>query len=193
MSAVSSARRAFCSTSSTATPASRMRTTCSNTVDVVLGSRPIEGSSRSTTCGLTMSERANSTCFCCPPDSRPASCFQRSPTMGKRFCTNATRSATFSLSRSVYAPRSTFSATVISRNTLCPWSTWASPEESISCGPWPVTSRPPTRMRPERGLSSPLATLSTVDLPAPFGPTRHTTVDAGTLMVSPRSTIAARP
>src|SRR5690606_38399858 len=177
----------------TATPASRIRTTCSNTVDVVLGSRPIDGSSSSTTSGLTMSERANSTCFCCPPDSRPASCFHRSPTMGKRFCTNATRSAIFCLSRRVYAPRSTFSATVISRNTLWPWSTCARPDCSISCGPWPVTSRPPTRTRPERGLSSPLATLSTVDLPAPFGPTRHTTVAAGTRIVRPRSTIAARP
>src|SRR5690606_30275060 len=82
---------------------------------------------------------------------------------------------------------------VISRNTLWPWSTCARPDCSISCGPWPVTSRPPTRMRPERGLSSPLATLSTVDLPAPFGPTRHTTVAAGTRIVRPRSTIAARP
>ena len=82
MSAVSSARRAFCSTSSTAIPASRIRTTCSNTVAVVFGSRPIDGSSSSTTRGSTISDLANSTCFCCPPDSSPASVFQRSPTIG---------------------------------------------------------------------------------------------------------------
>jgi hypothetical protein len=57
----------------------------------------------------------------------------------------------------------------------------------------PVTSVPPTRMRPERGLSSPLATLSTVDLPAPLGPTRQTTEPAGTATLKPRSTGAARP
>ena len=33
------------------------------------------------------------------------------------------------------APRRTFSATVISRNTLCPCRTCASPEASICCGP----------------------------------------------------------
>src|SRR5258705_1257676 len=48
-------------------------------------------------------------------------------------------------------------------------------------------------MRPARGATRPLATLSTVDLPAPLGPTRQTTVVAGTFTVSPRRTSAARP
>ena len=93
-SAVSSARRAFCSTRSTAVPASRIRTTCSKTVPVALGSRPIDGSSSSTTCGLTISERANSTCFCCPPDSAPASADHRSATTGNRVFTKSMRSLT---------------------------------------------------------------------------------------------------
>ena len=82
-------------------PASRMRWTCSNTMAVALGSSPIEGSSRSTTLGRTMSERANSTCFCCPPDRAPASAVHRSPTSGNSSVTNSVRSATSALSRTV--------------------------------------------------------------------------------------------
>jgi hypothetical protein len=78
-----------------------MRSTCSNTVVVVLGSSPIDGSSSSTTFGLTMSERANSTCFCWPPESRPARAFQRSPTTGNSSRTYWARSAIRALSRSV--------------------------------------------------------------------------------------------
>ena len=63
----------------------------------------------------------------------------------------------------------------------------------MSCGPLRVTSVPSTRITPDLGVSMPLATLRTVDLPAPFGPTRHTIVDGGTFTVSPRSTSAARP
>ncbi len=63
----------------------------------------------------------------------------------------------------------------------------------MSCGPWRVTSTPATRIVPARGVSMPLATLSTVDLPAPFGPTRQTISAGRTRTVSPRSTRAARP
>ena len=63
----------------------------------------------------------------------------------------------------------------------------------MSCGPRPVTSTPSTTIVPDRGASRPLATLSTVDLPAPLGPTRQTTVPAGTFTVRPRRTSAARP
>ena len=192
-SAVSSARRAFCSTSSTAVPASRIRTTCSKTVPVALGSRPIDGSSSSTTCGLTISERANSTCFCCPPDSAPASAVHRSATTGNRVFTKSIRSLTSERSLSENAPSRTFSSTVISLKTLWPWSTWERPAASICWGLLRVTSAPATRIVPERGVSMPLATLSTVDLPAPLGPTRHTTVAGGTLTVRPRRTSAARP
>src|ERR671911_2003507 len=49
------------------------------------------------------------------------------------------------------------------------------------------------RIWPDRGARRPLATLRTVDLPAPLGPTRQTTVPAGTFTVRPRRTSAARP
>ena len=82
-------------------PASRIRTTCSNTLLVVFGSRPMLGSSRSTTFGLTISERANSTCFCWPPDSAPARACHRSATTGKSDFTKSVRSAMRALSRTV--------------------------------------------------------------------------------------------
>ena len=43
-----------------------------NTDASVLGARPIDGSSSSTTRGWSMSARANSTSRCWPPDSDPA-------------------------------------------------------------------------------------------------------------------------
>ena len=82
-------------------PASRIRTTCSNTLLVVFGSRPMLGSSRSTTLGLTISERANSTCFCWPPDSAPARASQRSATTGNSVLTKSVRSAISAFSRTV--------------------------------------------------------------------------------------------
>src|ERR1039458_8954889 len=63
---VASARPAltFCSTSRMGRPPACIRWTCSYIAAAILGARPMEGSSRTTSAGSSMRARANSTCFC---------------------------------------------------------------------------------------------------------------------------------
>ena len=64
--------RAFCSTSKIVTPVAFICLIAPNTVRRVLGASPIDGSSRSSSLGSSISARANSTSRCCPPDRLPA-------------------------------------------------------------------------------------------------------------------------
>ena len=56
----------------------------------------------------------------------------------------------------------------------------AEPLRADGDGFWPVTSSPSSTIRPSIGWISPDAVRSSVVLPAPFGPSRATTVESGT-------------
>jgi hypothetical protein len=74
----------FCSTSSTATPLSRMRLTASTKARTIPTARPADGSSSSITFGLVTSARPIASICCSPPESEPASCRRRSARRGNR-------------------------------------------------------------------------------------------------------------
>ena len=82
-----------------------------------------------------------------------------------------------------YAPSARLSATVICANTRRPSGTIATPEVQTRCAGSRATSVPPTRISPAVRGCSPAIALTSVDLPAPFGPTTAT--------VSPGPTVSS--
>ena len=86
LSAMPSALRAFCSTSSTVRPASsrscRIR---SMTWATIFGASPSDGSSSSSTRGAAISARAMTRICRSPPDSVPAARRRRSASTGNRW------------------------------------------------------------------------------------------------------------
>ena len=64
--------RAFCSTSRIVVPVAFICLIAANTVRRIIGASPIDGSSRSSSLGSSISARPNSTSRCCPPDRLPA-------------------------------------------------------------------------------------------------------------------------
>ena len=94
----------------------RSRLSCeivSNTAPRAFGSSPVEGSSIRISRGSSISARAISTIFCSPPESDPARSPARSRTDGNRSATSSARRRTSARSRTMYAPISTLSQTVI--------------------------------------------------------------------------------
>ena len=94
---------AFCSTSRIVRPVLFIWRTVWKTVFDVLGSRPIDGSSSTTSNGSSIRLRANSTRRCWPPDRLPAFSRARSATIGKSSSTAFKRCRTSTLSLRVYA------------------------------------------------------------------------------------------
>ena len=70
------------------------------------------------------------------------------------------------------AATSTFSRTLRSRNERLCWNVRARPERPRRCALHLVTSRSSSSIVPAVGVSKPLMRLTSVDLPAPFGPIR---------------------
>src|SRR5215813_7178730 len=68
-----------------------------------------------------------------------------------------------------------------------PSGTRASPRSTISCAPTAPRSLPSQRMLPPRGRRRPAMDLSSVLLPAPFGPRSATISPAPTVSVTPPS------
>src|SRR5271154_262030 len=62
------------------------------------------------------------------------------------------------------------------------WKVRANPSRALAAGVRVVTSFPAMKTRPATGRRSPEMTPKSVDLPAPFGPTRPTMLLAGTSM-----------
>ena len=77
-------------------------------------------------------------------------------------------------------PMNTLAATSRFSNRLSSWWTKAMPAASASCTVSAWRSTPSVRIVPESGATTPPSTFISVDLPAPFSPTRP--------MTSPRST-----
>jgi len=81
-----------------------------------------------------------------------------------------------------------FSATVRLGKTARPSGTAHRPWRASRSGDVPRISTPPKVTVPAVGTSAPLATLSNVDLPAPFGPSRANTDPSGTSSDTPWTT-----
>src|SRR5918992_2904576 len=85
----------------------------------------------------------------------------------------------------MYAPISTFSLTVRAGKSAFDCGTCETPIERMREGCSPQSDSPSSRTSPLRGSSRPLTARSTVDLPAPFGPTMQHTEPAGTSSPTP--------
>ncbi len=182
--------RAFCSTSSTVRPSSLSCLIVSKTACRALASSPIVGSSSRISFGSSMSARAISISFCCPPERWPARSERRSWMIGKRWAISSARRRTSVRSRSGCPPISRLSQTVISGKRLRSCATWTIPWERSAADDRRAISVSPSRIDPARGFSSPLSTLSTVDLPAPFGPITHVISPSAISRSTPRRTSA---
>jgi hypothetical protein len=90
--------------------------------------------------------------------------------------------------RWMYAPISTFSLTVSPGNSAFDCGTCETPIARMRDGCSPQSDCPFSCTSPFRGWSSPLTARSTVDLPAPFGPTMQQTDPSGTSSSTPWST-----
>src|SRR5438445_4930120 len=177
--------RAFCSTSSSVRPDLFMSRTVLKTRVRVLGSRPMDGSSRMSSFGSSMRARANSTSFCCPPEREAAGSRRRSATMGNISHTVARRRSTSRRSWTLKAPRRTFSHTVMVGNRLRSCGTCTMPRARIARGLRPASDSPRNRTVPMVGRRRPLMTRRTVDLPAPFGPTMQVRMPSSMLRSTP--------
>ena len=82
-------------------------------------------------------------------------------------------------------PRARFSSTVRVRKMLRPSGTSTSPSRHSRSGAWPLMRVPWKLIVPAKGDCSPATVLSSVDLPAPLGPTTKT--------ISPFSTVRSTP
>ena len=122
--------RTFCSTSRIVRPSSHMVRTCWRTFLRVFGSRPMDGSSRTTSFGSSIRHRANSTRRCWPPD-RPRPCRRPGPRQSGRGPRSSEPSGHFGLVAERKPPISTFSRTVISGNRLWFWGTCTMPSARI--------------------------------------------------------------
>src|SRR3954447_1185134 len=98
---------------------------------------------------------------------------------------SARRVASFGPAPTPSAETSTFSRTDRSRNARLCWKVLASPLRPRRLGDHLVISRSPSDTVPASGRSKPLRTLTSGDLPAPFGPISPT--------ISPRCSSSVTP
>ena len=143
-------------------------------------SRFESGSSMRQTGFSAMIARPSATRCCWPPESceglrsRSFSSPRREATRARRFSRSA--------SRRTRSPKTMFSATVRCGKSAYDWNTIAMPR---AAGARCVTSRPPMRIVPAVGVSSPAMSLSVVDLPQPEGPRSTTNEPASAANVLP--------
>src|SRR5262245_10888289 len=182
-----SAMLAFCSTSSTVTPCSRLiRTMISKISFTSLGARPSDGSSSSIILGRAISARLIASICCSPPDSAPARWSARALRTGKYSWTISRSRATPSASVRVYAPMRRFSRTDRNGNTSLPSGTWLKPSLTTWSGSIRWISRPLKTTVPFCGSMTPDTVLRIVVLPAPLAPRMVTMFPAGTAKLTPR-------
>ena len=125
---------AFCSTSRTPTPVSRIWASAWNSSWVSIGDRPSDGSSRSSTSGADIMARPMATICCSPPLMVRTVCVIRSLRRGKRSRTMSRLRASSARARWGWAPSSRFSRTVSSAKMPRPSGTSATPASTIWCG-----------------------------------------------------------
>ena len=161
----------FCSTNSMLMPPERSFCSTSMMSLMILGARPVEGSSSTSTSGCKSSARAMATICCWPPLSSFEGAPYFSLRMGKRLSTSSIEKRVV---RCLPLRRASarFSATVMSPNRLRASRTTATPCCGMRCGGSLVRSTPPCRILPERARKCPLIVRTSVDLPAPLAPSR---------------------
>ena len=180
-----------CSTRHTARPsAASARTSRPNSM-VSCSVWPAAGSSSSSTVGWIMRARASSTRRAWPVGSSLTS---RSATSA-----NPTSASTRSVSAAAFnrgppaqplriSPATrTLSRTDRDVNSSSRWNVRATPRLARRCGGSLEMSRPSRATRPEVAESSPVTTLNSVVLPAPFGPMSPVTRAGSTVSDTPPS------
>src|SRR5215207_2497040 len=189
-------------TSSTPRPASRCSSSRSCTNSIAPTSRPRLGCAATVTLGSSASSRAITTFCWLPPDSEPAVVCGRPPrtsycsSSGRACCSirlGESRPSRLSGGRR-YSRRARFSASEKSRMSPRRWRSsamWPTPAASAPCTPAPVTSLPPTLMRPACGTRSPVIASTSSDCPLPSTPAMPTISPPRTRSESPRT--AGRP
>src|SRR3954470_8137271 len=152
----------------------RERTTAANSGTSASGS-PAAGSSISTNDGSVASTRATPRRRSSPCESAaaPESASGASPRSRSRW--SARRRAAREPAPTPSAATSTFSRTERPRNERLCWNVRARPARARRGELQPVIARPPSSTVPSSGLSKPVSTFTSVDLPAPFGPISPTT------------------
>src|ERR1700681_3043873 len=164
--AICSARRAFCSTRSRASPA--------------------EGSPSSSSRGFAMTPRAIASICCSPPDSVQPSFPARPRSFGN---TPSASSTSLSISarraRRAVAPSRRLSMTLRPGKMRRPSGTCAIPSATTSSGCSPSSGLPANRIVPDDGAITREIALSVVLLPAPFAPSSDT--------ISPSATTSEMP
>ena len=190
-SAIASALRAFCSTSSTVSPtSSRSCLIRSMTCATIRGARPSDGSSSSSTRGAAISARAMTRICRSPPDSvrrRPAAPLgqHREPAVGV---------AQGRGPAGPVAPGQRAEAQVLLHGELGDDALslghvrHARPGRCPRAGAGPGRCRRPA-IRPSRGRTSPLIVRSSVVLPAPLAPSTAVIVPGRAVTETPSSTV----
>ncbi len=132
------------------------------------GLSPALGSSSSSTAGSIMSARPIATIWRSPPERLPARWRRRFTSSGKSPPTKSNRS--LNILGCWNSPISRFSSMVSEGNTLLFCGTMPTPLPTSLSALRPVMSSPLSSTLPSRMFTWPKTALSSVDLPAPFGP-----------------------
>ena len=181
--ASASASSRYCVVSSSVTPSSTSLRITSHMPSRPRGSSPVVGSSRKRIRGLPVSALARSSLRRMPPEyvlttrsaaSASSNCSSRS---------SARRRAS-ALGNWYSRPKSQrFSLPVRFSSTAAYWP--ESPMRRRICCAWRTTSRPATVACPESGRRSVARIRTVVVFPAPFGPSKPSTVPSATVRSSP--------
>src|SRR5229473_2058587 len=150
---------------------------------LVCGSRPAVGSSRNSTSGRCTRARAISSRLACPPDRSVDIALRRSARPNTSSSWAARRDASRRLRPKKRLRNSRFSATVSCMSSVLFWVT--TPILRFTPTGSATTSRPATQARPPVGKTRVVSMPMVVDLPAPFGPSKSTTIGMLTTLVLP--------
>src|SRR6185436_7021752 len=187
-----------CSTSSTGTPSACTLPIAANSSSRMRGASPSEGSSIASSFASYISARAVASICCSPPDSVPAICSFLSDNLGNSANECSRRRCVSDRLEERNAPAIRFSSTVSSRNGRRRSGQWTRPRMRISCAGSASMRSPAKRTSPSSTMSPvvprfmrsskrtrPEIARSSVDLPAPFGPTTPTSSPSSTRSDTP--------
>ncbi len=164
-----STRRTCCSTRSTAAPRSALARTAASSRVTILGARPRDSSSASTTLGSAASTRPRASICCSPPDSSPALVASSGRSSGKAASAASTPPRPSRRLSRHDRPLNRARSSVISAMPCCT-------RRCIGA----VVASPCSSTSPLSGLRSPARVSSAVVLPAPLAPSKATTSPGST-------------
>src|SRR6516225_8699338 len=145
------------------------------------GMMPSVGSSRMSSFGRIIRQRAMASICCSPPDSVLPDCLSRSLRRGKQPNTYSSRSG----SRRPGNPMQRFSKTVRLGKMPRPCGTRPMPRRGISCGSQFAKSKPSSSTLPALLRTRPMIARKVVVLPTPFLPSNAAHSPAFTCMFTP--------